>query len=603
MNLDPKVSDSWNSLLDAMRPPRGYTIASAFGTTYGLSIEMVMASLIAMNGADAAQLANNPVAGVLSATRLESRVRIFFQDGRCQVPSNAFPTSLGALLESIIVPVDVPNGEFHPKIWALSFVDELKRTDTVIRLVIASRNLTQSRSLEAGVVLEGKPTSRPNTIGMEVARGIRFCLSKTHCRCRGVVELANLLDRTCFDEPHEAQDLLDILWQDSQRVALVRQLPTTAKRAVVVSPFLSPSFIRDVTSRFAELTVITTADTLNELEANTFGVLEKACDHRLYTVDELSEATEGDDAGYIDGIHAKIILTDNGKGSCGSTLIGSANATGQGWALGGPFNIEAIAHLKPGIGYDRFLENFIHATKTQLRPWIKEFTADDRIEVQEEVRIGDQLRNALAKTATAILVVAYDRDSKNLHVTCESDISGMLSLFPPDTNVEFLPFAFNGERPDWRPIGSLVAGRAAFGSTELRSVSAFIIIRATHNSITVTTLAVARLDLSDLLKDERGKAVRDFMLSQIPREQLLAALILGDYRGTTMASLGQTQSSSQGAQRPILSRVSLEQMLQALAANPDLMREVQVLLGNTTDTDFNSFCQDLVSALNATAIM
>jgi hypothetical protein len=605
MSLDPTVSASWNSLFDAMRPPAGYTLLSAAGTTYGLSLETVMASLIAMEGADAEQLASNPVAGVLSVTRLASRVRIFYQDGRCQVPSNAFPSSLATLLERVVVPVSLSHGEFHPKMWVLQFVDVLTPSETLIRLVVSSRNLAQSRSLEAGIVLEGKPGSRPNPLGTEVARGIKFCLKSSRSQCRPLIELVNALRNTSFEKPHEADDLLEIYWQDSQSRSLSAKLPRSAERVVIASPFLSPSFIKRVMPRFAHVTVVTTAETLNQLDDTTFGILETACEEeRLYIVDEISEAAEADDAGYLDGIHAKILVMDNGKGSLGSTFIGSANATGQGWSLGGPFNIEATAHLQPGLGYQRFLDTFIHASKTQLKPWIKEFKREDRTPIREEVVILDWLKNGLADLAAATLVVRYERENRTLTVTCESSIRGTLSYFPPESNIELLPYGFVDERPDWRSVELLIDGGVKFDNTDLRNVSAFIIIRATCAGVMVRSLAFAQLLLSDEVNAERYQAVREGILSMIPRDELLAALVLGDYRWATPRSHERGESAYVTAvQGPTLNKVSLEQMLQTLAANPELMREVQILLGNGNDIPFNRFCDDLKAALKGANVI
>jgi hypothetical protein len=603
MSLDPKASRSWNSLFDSMRPPTGYTLVSAVGTTYGLSLDTVVASLIAMDGADAVQLSTNPVAGLLSATRLASRVRIFFQNGRCQRPSYNFPTSLATLIEPVVVRVQMQSGEYHPKLWVFRF-ENGDTSDTLIRTVIGSRNLAESRALEAGIILEGRPSSRGDSIGIELARAVRSCLSITKSRCRPITDLAEVLDRTAFDIPHEGDDLTRLFWQDSRHRTLVTMLPPAADRAIVVSPFLSPAFINGVLPRFRELTVVTSNDTLNQLDDLTFSSLEKACDEHLYVVDELSEDVEGQDGGYLDGIHAKIIVLDKGNGTSESTFIGSANATGQGWGLGGPSNVEVVVQLQPGLGYARFLESFVRESTTRLKPWIKQFKREDRAEIDDDIRLRDRLRDCLADLSSVSFVLKYDPHNKTLQLTCESNISAVLDRFPLGSSIQCLPFGFGTDRQDWKPVQMLIDEVLQFGDTELSSVSSFIILRASHTSVTVTSLAIGKLDLDKALNAERAQAVRNVLLAAIPRDELLAALILGDYRAS--ASFQSNVGSRDGRQSrdtAILGKVTLEQLLQALASNPELLHEMQVLFGNSADEAFVGFCNALDAAFKTIKVL
>jgi hypothetical protein len=598
MTMDPGGAESWNGLFDVMRPPPGYRLHAAFGTTYGLGLEALVASLIAMGGHDAEQLVSDPIAGLLATTQFAPHVRIFFHAGKGQPPHRTFPPQLVALLEQVVVPVSLPSGDFHPKLWVLRFTElgGNSKSGDRIRVLIGSRNLAISQSLEAGILLEGEVGGHQSSFGATVAEAVETCLPHVASRSDAVSNLPSVLRRTKFDAPHEGEDVLQMRWQSSRKVPLSAHIPKEVQRAIVVAPFLSPAFIDRVLPRFKEATVVSSVDAFNKLDDSTFDRLERASAHvTLYTVGEYSGGTEDDDAGRLDGAHAKLLIVDNGKRSSGMTFIGSSNATGQGWGLGGPTNVEAMVQASPGLGYDRFLESFVRTAKGQPRVWITEFTREQRVPISEIALLRDQLRTALGDLAATRLIIGYDAAREMLSVKCNpSDTSRLARVLPGGARAEFVPFGLLAERPQWTPVHQLIDEPVSFASVPFASVTAFMVMRAVLADTGVQCLACGRLELSREALRKRDEVARDRLMASTPSADILAALILSNHsHSRSRLGSGDDPKTRHSSNAPILSKVSLEQVLLAVARNPGLVRDMRLLLSGHADPAFVQFCSDL----------
>jgi hypothetical protein len=149
MNLNPEERKNWQGFLDLLQPPQGYRLGAAIGTTFGLSMDVLVAALLSMCDADGEELANNPVAATLAITRMSPRVRVLLHPATASGPSvNQGANRFIALLDRLIVEIQPARGLFHPKLWALRF-DHIGRprdgrSAEIGRVLIGSRNLTRS---------------------------------------------------------------------------------------------------------------------------------------------------------------------------------------------------------------------------------------------------------------------------------------------------------------------------------------------------------------------------------------------------------------------------------------------------------------------------
>ena len=95
-------------------------------------------------------------------------------------------------VELCVVEVNVPNGGvFHPKIWLLRFRSQSDDDDVVFRLLVLSRNLTNDRSWDLSLSVDGTPGKRGVSGNRPLAELIRPSLifgsnissDKENCFC------------------------------------------------------------------------------------------------------------------------------------------------------------------------------------------------------------------------------------------------------------------------------------------------------------------------------------------------------------------------------------------------------------------------------------
>jgi hypothetical protein len=117
--------------LDALRPPLGFSLDLAVGTTYSLDLETLLAVPLGFAMLDwenqKGALAKDPVALLHALRRCADRVTVFCQAGRIAVPTRHHP--LFAHLEPMIVEANAPDStaSFHAKTWLLRFLNEEQR--------------------------------------------------------------------------------------------------------------------------------------------------------------------------------------------------------------------------------------------------------------------------------------------------------------------------------------------------------------------------------------------------------------------------------------------------------------------------------------------
>lgn len=247
MNLNPEDRKNWQGFLDLLQPPPGYRLAAALGTTFGLSMEALVAALLSMCDADGEELASNPVAATMAITRMSPKVRVLVHPATITGPSaNAGPNRFVALLDRLVVQLQPTSGLFHPKVWAMRFehigAPKDGKPAELGRVLVGSRNLTGSTCFELGAMFEGTVADEgadASELGGDVARALREWLTATNVRYpEAVWRLPRFIGRLAFDVPHEANASLRLRWQGGGRTPLADALPNRLQRAVVVAPFI-----------------------------------------------------------------------------------------------------------------------------------------------------------------------------------------------------------------------------------------------------------------------------------------------------------------------------------------------------------------------------
>lgn len=330
------LPDVRQTIVDALRPPSGYALDLAVGTTYSLNLDAALtpatAFAVGTMSTERDEGASLEAIELLDAIRRHSdRITIFFQSGQIPVVAGR---QLYTFLEGSLVPVSARlGGVFHPKVWVVRFIAE--DGALAYRTLCASRNLTQDRSWDSllrfdsitdGSTSEVKPDGLSQFI--EALPGL------------AVNPMADERSRPIHELAHE---LKQVGWSLPKPFTSARFIPMgigknpgnlfnqNASRMAVVSPFLSSSFLNELPSAKSRMVIVSSPDHLEqcaETVSAKFGedvwVLDP--DAAPDVEEKIIENAPTDDPGIpFRGLHAKLFVTDNGSAS--TILTGSANAT------------------------------------------------------------------------------------------------------------------------------------------------------------------------------------------------------------------------------------------------------------------------------------
>lgn len=390
--LDPRDRQL---LLESLRPPEGYRLDRAIGTSYSLDLIALLTAPLAFtffNWEDnEGKPAADPLALLESIRRHADRIRIFCQAGEIKLPPPS--QRLIAYLEKCVIPVMAPRkgGIFHPKVWLLRFVKE--EAPVAYRLVCATSNLTFDKSWDTVLTLDGVLAERTNAIAVNKPLGEFF---EALASMRGVAEgdagwmkqMAEEVRRVKFEPPapFDTYTFVPMGYERRPRGNFIEQRPEGP--LLIISPFLSTGFLRTVTEGRSRCILISRPDEIAGMPKDVLARFKK-----VYCLDPATEEQEGEaepDAlsWNADGLHAKLFIEEDGWNA--HVYTGSANATDAAVHL----NVEFMTHLsgtKGKAGIDRLLGDGKQGLSRVLVEWSGEVR-----EASEEEKLRKTLEKELA---------------------------------------------------------------------------------------------------------------------------------------------------------------------------------------------------------------
>jgi len=339
-------------VLETLRPPAGYSLDAAIGTTYSLDLTALLITPLAFALFDAedenGRVKVDPLTLVEAVRRHADRIAIFCQAGEIKVPTG--DSQLLTYLEEAVVGARARGGfSFHPKLWSLRFAPRQPDQPVIYRVVCMSRNLTFDRSWDTTVVLEGELLDRQRAVSAAnhaladfVQALPEFAAGEVPARVRAEADRMQKDLRVVRFEVPEPFDEVGFwpLGRPGWKSPFSNYRPD---RVLVVSPFLSDGFLRTVAESGSGHILVSRAESL---AASNRKVLEGF--KRLCTLADGAdpEAEDGEASsaatvqGELTGLHAKVYLAEDGWNA--SLLTGSANATTAGF--GG--NVEFLVELR-----------------------------------------------------------------------------------------------------------------------------------------------------------------------------------------------------------------------------------------------------------------
>lgn len=600
--------DDRQTLLDALRPPFGFHLGCAVGTTFSLGLDAALtapAAFALYAATDAAEQRDvEPLELLDSIRRHAGRYTVFFQAGQVAVPTQR---RLFAYLEGALVPVTAPGGGvFHPKVWVLRY--EADGQAPTYRMLCASRNLTHDRAWDTIVRFDAADAgaeARHEIDGSGLVTFVRALPTLAvgeveEERRNSIIELAEELSQVRWaPPPHVQRGRFHPLGLDGSTSV---PFPSTADGVAVMAPFLTAGLLKRLPPTVGRRVLISRPDQIAACAPTIAARFEE-----IYTLDpDATPATDHelppesgtespsahphispeDPSILFDGLHAKLFVFDEGRSS--TALTGSANAT---TAAFGP-NVEFVAELsgpKGQLGVDALMAEPAKEAQT-LRAFLAPFPMGDAAQYEEERDpIEDQL-DLLRREVARIPLIARALDDGS---ACDR----FQLSFTSDGAVAPLPSG-----AVWRcwPItladasGVVVADAVdASFSVSFEGITAFL-----ANELTLGDTSTRFVLTADLQEAPENRATRLLRILLGDAERFLRYLLLlltdeavdqyglADLLDALDSEAGQWQAAQDSL--PLL-----EALLRTLARDPDRLGHIDQLITDLqTDPDGESLLPD-----------
>lgn len=369
-------------LLESLRPPAGFELNLAVGTSYTLDLVALLRIPLAFAffdwEDDTGRVVGDRLALFEAIRTTADRLTVFCDVGRIQVPRDR--NSLYSRLEDCVCEVRAPrtNACFHPKVWVLRFVD--KERLPIYRLLVASRNLTFDRSWDTLLTLDGVTGERsagnePLADFVEQLVGLgKATLGKD--RAKAIRELAEEMRSVSWTLP-DGFSGTPMFWHLGLKGSSDWDVFAGHKgRTLVVSPFVQSTALGRI-GRPETMTLVSRDEELAALPDGVPQGVTALClvpesgpdasleDATVVTADaetgELeTDAADRADDDRLEGLHAKFYLLEDSRSKRVRVLTGSANATTAAFER----NVEFMVEL-PGVRERHGIDAFLNGTSRQ----------------------------------------------------------------------------------------------------------------------------------------------------------------------------------------------------------------------------------------------
>ena len=582
--------------LDTLRPPGGYLLSRAVGTTFTLDLMALLSVPLAFTFRDAqdgeGQLATEPLSLLESARRYAGRIVVFSQGGYTGVPRADQPAL--AFIEESVVAVFPPRRSelgaiFHPKVWVLRYVRREETGDHPVRyrLVTQSRNLTFDSSWDVSLVLDGELNeSRVNAYSIN--RPLSDFIRRLPALASGPVSESQQESIDLLSD-----ELLRVRWSPPDGLELSRFLPFGVRRTnpqypdldrrrlLVISPFLDGEFLRSVTRRRRHSVLISRKEALLTVSPDAVRSFERVYAFRSALEPEPEDTDES--LTLLAGLHAKVFVIDDGWNA--RVAVGSANSTAA--ALGNPpRNIEFMVELvgkRSRFGIDALLRADREGEPGTFSSLIEEFDPDEAgmvTEDEHQMRL-ERLLDHAAQTLARVDLGGKVAVSDNGRYSMRLEPPEVPDLDQAITDVRCWPATLSAAH------GQPFEGGAEFKGLSLAELSAFLAIevRASLEGRTENRRFARTIRLSGLPEDRLPRLIAAMLRDRRRLMQLLWLLLSPDQEVSFADLSGVLANDDAGAAWGAALPGLLERMLETLGSDPHRLDDVNSLIEDLRSTE------------------
>lgn len=584
--LEPQ---SRRHLLEALRPPSGYALDCAIGTTFSLDLLTMLTAPLAFTLFDWEDEQGQPVADPLAlleaVRRYAGRISLFCQAGRIAVPPQNQPL-LGYLENSVFeVKARQPGGVFHPKLWMLRFI--APEEAPLYRLLCLSRNLTFARAWDTVLVLEGKYVARRNAyagnhpLGDFVARLPALALRPVPEQVLADINRAQYeLRRVAFEPPVGFDEIR--FWplgiESARRAQPFAPRGRRLDRLLIVSPFVSATQLARLAGECGESLLISRAEELDALDPACLENFARV--YALSPAADMPEEAEEDASGTLpttlSGLHAKLYIAEAGRKA--HIWTGSANATDAAFNRNVEFLVELVGD-KGKCGINAFLAPA--QGQTSFRDLLQEFTPSEQppdSTLKQLEQLTERARRELAASNfTAYITVADEAGAYQMSLRLPEGAS--LTL-PSATTVRCWPITLH----EAAGVALLDGAReaATFTPVSFEALTSFFAfaVSATDGERQAVARFVLNVTLAGAPADRQDRILRSLLKSKESVLRFILFLLAeGGADVTAILLAARAQLAGKGSRVGSGSETPLfEVLVQALARHPAKLDQVARLV-------------------------
>ncbi len=563
------------TLLDALRPPPGYTVDRAIGTTYSLDLQALLtapAAFALVQATASGESDTAPIELLDSIRRHSRRIVIFCQGGQIAPPAQ---TRLLPFLEGSVVPVRAPGGGvFHPKVWVLRFVST-SGEDTRYRLLVATRNLTFDRSWDTVLRLDEAEAGAdghvldqlPTFIGRLPDLAVQPVEAEQHEAIRAV---ARELESIRFAAPPGVNRMA--FHGIGLEGSLSWPFPAEARRLFVCSPFLDAPLLARLPHATEWSAVLSRPEAMDGVGAAALAHFD---DRFVLTAEaQLAEDAESDTAWSgprddprwpLTGLHAKLFVVEDRKEA--QVFTGSANATTAAFAR----NVEALIELRgprAALGVDALLQ--APEGEVALRSLLLPYAPQTDEGIEEPMSALDLLRQEIGGLAFRGVVAPEGSDA--FRVRYEAQGAGHLSV---EHQLRCWPVTLPQESA--RPLERLNGTLCAEFVVSFDHLTAFLAIEVEDGE--TATQFVVPVALEGLPPDRESRLLR-LLIGSMARLLAYLLMLLSDESADRydIADIIERLNRGGGTDGAAIGLPLIETMLAAVRRDPERLRHVQSLV-------------------------
>jgi len=472
-------------LLSSLRPPPGYRLRRAVGTSFTLDLMALLTAPLAFTFFDAhdekGAPVTDPVALLEALRRHADKITLFCQAGSIGVPPR--DQKLLAFIEDSVVEVqpEQNGGIFHPKVWVLTFDADDK--PALYRVLCLSRNLTFARAWDTCLRLDGRVTDvEGNYARNEPLSELLLSLPKLSVRPirpelnQDIGLMARELGSVDFSPPRPFYDFR----VHNFGLGAERGWPfPTGGRSLVVSPFLVGSTISALLQEYGLEVLVSRPEAFwdvlctvlrDEVGDQEFADLQARPEDLKQALDQVrtealpkvcyflfsgasldsregaedtADAEIDDGEADLKGLHAKLFLFENEKKA--RLFVGSANATRAAFKANVEVLIELIGETKD-CGINTLLDT--DSTSDSLRSLLQEYRIPEAIHDTDEARpVREEVEwmvNSVARSLGAGLWAATVTDV-DAQQRWDMTLEGQLPRIPAEVKVRVWPATLSSE--------------------------------------------------------------------------------------------------------------------------------------------------------------